>query len=221
MPDTTLVAEPRTTLGSRSSGRLRREGKVPAVVYGLGTDAVSITVPARDLQHILAGEAGANSLITLDVDGQSVLTLARQIHRHPTKGILVHVDFVRIDRDVAVSAEIPIHAIGEAEGVKDGGLLEQLLFQLTIEAMPENIPVAIEIDVSELAIGDQLRIEDITLPDGVTTQVEPDFVVAQVAAPRVTTEGVEGEAGEGVEGEAGEGGAEASADDAADDSGDE
>ena len=84
MPDTTLVAEPRTTLGSRPSGRLRREGKVPAVVYGLGTDTVSVTVPARELQHILAGESGANTLITLDVDGESVLTLARQIHRHPT-----------------------------------------------------------------------------------------------------------------------------------------
>jgi large subunit ribosomal protein L25 len=220
MPDITLASEPRSLLGSRNSGRLRREGKVPAVVYGLSTDAVSITVPARELQHILAGEAGANSLITLDVDGETVLTLARQIHRHPTRGILVHVDFVRIDRDVAVSAEIPIHLVGEAEGVKDGGLLEQLLFALTIEAMPGNIPLSIEIDVESLAIGDQLRVEDMPLPAGVATQAEPDFVVAQVAAPRVATEGG-GEEGEGVEGEAGEGGAEASADDAADDSGDE
>jgi large subunit ribosomal protein L25 len=187
MPDITLASESRTQLGSRPSGRLRREGKVPAVVYGLGTDSVSITVPARELQHILAGEAGANSLI---------------------------------DRDVAVSAEIPIHLVGEAEGVKDGGLLEQLLFALTIEAMPGNIPLSIEIDVERLAIGDQLRVEDIPLPDGVATQAEGEFVVAQVAAPRVATAG-EGEEGEGLEGEPGEGGAEASADDAADDSGDE
>ena len=221
MPDTTLATEPRTTMGSRPSGRLRREGKVPAVVYGLGTDTVSITVPARELQHILAGESGANTLITLDVDGTNVLTLARQIHRHPTKGILVHVDFIRIDRDVAVSAEIPIHLVGEATGVKDGGLLEQLLFHLTIEAMPGNIPVSIEIDVEALAIGDQLRVEDITLPEGVETQAEADFVIAQVAAPRVVTEDVEGEEGEALEGEAGEDGAEASADDASDDSGDE
>jgi len=222
MPDTTLLAEPRTLLGSRNSGRLRREGKVPAVVYGLGTDTVSVTVPARELQHILAGESGANTLITLDVDGKSVLTLARQIHRHPTKGILVHVDFIRIDRDVAVSAEIPIHLVGEATGVKDGGLLEQLLFHLTVEAMPGNIPVSIEIDVERLAIGDQLRVEDISLPTGVETQAEADFVIAQFAAPRVATEeGIEGEEGEGEEGEGGEGGAEASAEGAADDSGDE
>jgi large subunit ribosomal protein L25 len=222
MPDITLASEPRTQMGSRPAGRLRREGKVPAVVYGLGTDSQSITVPARELQHILAGESGANTLITLDVGGESVLTLARQIHRHPTKGILVHVDFVRIDRDVAVSAEIPIHLLGEAEGVKDGGLLEQLLFHLTIQAMPGNIPVSIEIDVESLAIGDQLRVEDISLPEGVATEVEAEFVVAQVAAPRVVSEAEEGEEGEGVEGEAGEGGAaEASADEASDDSGDE
>jgi large subunit ribosomal protein L25 len=220
MPDITLASEPRITRGSRPSGRLRREGKVPAVVYGLGTDTVSITVPARELQHILAGEAGANSLITLDVDGESVLTLARQIHRHPTRGELVHVDFVRISRDVAVSAEIPIHLVGEATGVRDGGLLEQLLFHLTIEAMPGNIPVSIEIDVTALAIGDQLRVEDIPLSEGVATQAEADFVVAQVAAPRVATEAEEGAEGEGVEGEAGEGG-EASDADASDDSGDE
>ncbi|HLM17543.1 MAG TPA: 50S ribosomal protein L25 [Acidimicrobiia bacterium] len=221
MPDTILATEPRTTLGSRPSGRLRREGKVPAVVYGLGTDTVSITVPARELLHILAGESGANTLITLDVGGKNVLTLARQIHRHPTKGIVVHVDFIRIDRDVAVSAEIPIHLVGEATGVKDGGLLEQLLFHLTVEAMPGNIPVSIEIDVERLAIGDQLRVEDIELPEGVETQAETDFVVAQVAAPRVGTEGVEGEEGEVLEGEAGEGGAEASDEDASDESGDE
>jgi large subunit ribosomal protein L25 len=220
MPDITLATEPRRELGSRPAGRLRREGKVPAVVYGLGADTVSVTVPSRELQHILAGESGANTLITLDVDGESVLTLARQIHRHPTRGELVHVDFIRIRRDVAVSAEIPVHLLGEATGVRDGGLLEQLLFQLTVEAMPGNIPVSIEIDVSELAIGDQLRVEDIPLPAGVETQAEPDFVVAQVAAPRVVTEAEEGEEGEAAEGEAAEGG-EAPAADASDDAGDE
>jgi large subunit ribosomal protein L25 len=218
MPDITLATEKRTELGSRPSGRLRRLGKVPAVVYGLGTDSVSITVPSRELQHILAGESGANTLITLDVDGESVLTLARQIHRHPTRGELVHVDFIRISRDTEVSAEIPVHLLGEPTGVRDGGLLEQLLFNLTVEALPGNIPVAIEIDVAALAIGDQLRVEDLPLPEGVVTHAESDFVIAQVAAPRIATEAEEGEEGEGAEGEAGEGegGAEAS-----DDAGDE
>jgi large subunit ribosomal protein L25 len=223
MPDITLTSESRTQLGSRPSGRLRREGKVPAVIYGLGTETVSITVPSRELQHILAGESGANTLINLDLDGESVLTLARQIHRHPTRGELVHVDFIRIRRDVAVSAEIPIHLVGEATGVKDGGLLEQLMFQLTVEAMPGNIPVSIEIDVSALEIGDQLHLDDVPLPEGVSTEVETDTVVAQVAAPRVATEAEEGEEVEGVEGEgeAGEGGAAEASTEASDDAGDE
>jgi large subunit ribosomal protein L25 len=218
MPDITLATEMRTQLGSRPAGRLRRQGKVPAVVYGLGADAVSVTVPSRELQHILAGESGANTLITLDVDGESVLTLARQIHRHPTRGELVHVDFIRIRRDVAVSAEIPLHLIGEPTGVRDGGLLEQLMFSLTVEAMPGNIPVAIEIDVAHLAIGDQLRVSEVPLAAGVAVQAEPETVIAQVAAPRLATEVEEGEVGEGEEGEGeaaaeGEaGGAEASGD---------
>jgi large subunit ribosomal protein L25 len=218
MPDITLATEKRTELGSRPSGRLRRQGKVPAVVYGLDTDSVSITVPARELQHILAGESGANTLISLEVDGESVLTLARQIHRHPTRGELVHVDFIRISRDIAVSAEIPVHLLGEPTGVRDGGLLEQLLFNLTVEAMPGNIPVSIEIDVTALAIGDQLRVEDLPLPVGVVTHAESDFVIAQVAAPRIATEAEEGEEGELGEGEAGEGEGTA---EASDDAGDE
>ena len=209
MADITLVAEQRPEKGSRPSGRLRRAGKVPAVVYGLGIDTLMVTVPARDLGHILAGESGANTLISLQVDGDDVLTLARQIQRHPTRGELMHVDFIRIRRDVAVSAEIPVHLVGEATGVRDGGLMEQLIFNLTIEAMPGNIPVSLEVDVSALAIGDQIHVRDVPLGEGVATQVEDDAVVAQVAAPRVVTEDEEGEAIEGEEGE--EGATEASA----------
>lgn len=201
MADITLVAEQRPEKGSRPSGRLRRAGKVPAVVYGLGVDTLMVTVPARELGHILSGKSGANTLISLEVDGDDVLTLARQIQRHPTRGELMHVDFIRIRRDVAVSAEIPVHLVGEATGVRDGGLLEQLIFNLTIEAMPGNIPVSLEVDVSALVIGDQVRVSDVPLGEGVATQVEDDTVVAQVAAPRVATE-EEGEAVEGEEGEA-------------------
>ena len=165
---------------------------------------MSVTVPARELGHILAGESGANTLITLTVDGEDVLTLARQIQRHATRGDLVHVDFVRISRDIAVSAEVPVHLVGEATGAKDGGILEQLVFTVTVEAMPGNIPVALEIDVEPLEIGDQRHAFDLTLPEGVTTQLDPETVIVFVAAPRVVTEEEEGEVGEeGAEGEEG------------------
>jgi len=204
MPDITLASEPRTELGSGPTGRLRKAGKVPAVVYGLGTDPVSITVPARDLSHVLGGESGANTLITLDLDGESVLTLARQIHRHPTRGEFVHVDFVRISRDVSVSAEIPVNLNNEPKGVRDGGLLEQLMFSLTIDAMPGNIPVSIEFDIAHLEINDQILVSGLPLPEGVTTPVDESQVVAQVTQRRIA--GVRGEDGEdGEDGEGGEG----------------
>jgi large subunit ribosomal protein L25 len=216
MPDdVVLVAEPRAERGSRPAGRLRRAGRVPAVVYGRGGETVAVTVPARELTHILAG--GANTLITLQVEGADQLALARQVQRHPTRGDLVHVDFVRVSTDVAISAEVALHLVGDAEGVRDGGLLEQSIFMLPIEAKPQDIPAQIEADVSALAIGDQLRVSDLTLPAGVTTTVDTDTLVAQVAAPRGLgvegEEGVEGEAGEGAEGgaeggEASEGGEE-------------
>ncbi|MEX1007319.1 MAG: 50S ribosomal protein L25 [Acidimicrobiia bacterium] len=210
MPDITLAAVPRSDLGSRPAGRLRREGFVPAVVYGLGNDTVTVTVPSRDLGRILSGESGANTLINLELGGDSMLTLVRQIQRHPTRDELVHVDFIRIRRDVAVAADVPLHLLGEPAGVRDGGLLEQLVFSVTVEAMPGNIPVVFELDVSELVIGDQRRASDLSLPADVTTQLDPETVVAQVAAPRVVVEEeveeepVEGEEGEAVEGAAAE-----------------
>ncbi len=221
MADIKLEAAARTDLGSRPSGRIRREGLVPAVVYGLGGDSVTISVPARELSHILSGESGANTLINLKVDGDEYLTLARQIQRHPTRGDLVHVDFVRIRRDVAVSAEVPLHLTGEPAGVRDGGLLEQLLFSLTVEAKPADIPTGVEADVSALNIGDQLRVAELPIPSGVSLQHEDDELVAQVVAPRVEVEEEPAEGEEGEEGEGGEGGeGEAPSADADGDSGD-
>jgi large subunit ribosomal protein L25 len=201
--DNTLVAEARTVIGSRPAGRLRREGKVPAVMYGLETDTANLTVPGRALDHILAGESGANTLITVKVNGEEHLTLARQIQRHPTRGDVLHVDFIRVRRDVAVAAEIPIHLVGEPEGVRDGGVLEQLVFTLSIEAKPEDIPPGVEVDVSAMNIFDQLRIEDLRLPAGVAVQHEPDELVVQIVMPRVVEEPEpeEAEEGEEVEGE--------------------
>jgi large subunit ribosomal protein L25 len=205
--DNTLIAEPRTVVGSRPAGRLRREGKVPAVMYGLETETANLTVPGRALDHILAGESGANTLITVRVNGEEHLTLARQIQRHPTRGDVLHVDFIRVRRDVAVAAEIPVHLVGEPEGVRDGGVLEQLVFTLSIEAKPEDIPPGVEVDIAAMNIFDQLRIEDLRLPAGVAVQHEPDELLVQIVMPRVVEEPEpeEAEEGEEVEGEVPEG----------------
>ncbi|HEV2309149.1 MAG TPA: 50S ribosomal protein L25, partial [Acidimicrobiia bacterium] len=194
-----LTAETRAERGSRPAGRLRRAGVVPAVVYGLGGDTVSVSVGSRDVTHILS--KGANTLITLRLAGDDQLTLARQVQRHPTRGDILHVDFVRVSTDVAVTAEVPLHLVGEPEGVRGGGLLEQLVFGLPIEARPQDIPTGIEADVSALEIGDQIRLSDLSLPPGVTPTIEADALIAQVVAPRV----VEEEVAEPAEGEAAEG----------------
>ena len=217
MPDATLSAKPRPDLGSRPAGRLRREGLVPAVVYGLGTDTLSVTVPARELQHILTGASGANTVITLQIDGDGgdQLALARQIQRHPVKGTVLHVDFVRIRADQTVVAEVPLHLEGEAEGVKNGGLLEQNLFAITVEALPADLPPAITYDVSTMDMGDQIRVGDLQVPASVTITIDADELVAQVVQPRgmdlgEEAEAAEGEAAEGDEGEAAAAGSEES-----------
>lgn len=215
MADVILKAEPRSNLGSRNAGRYRREGKLPAVVYGLDAETLSVLVSAHDLDYALHSESGSNTLITLKLEGEDdALALARQIQRHPTRNELVHVDFVRVRRDVAVAAEIPLTLEGEPQGAKEGGMLEQAIFTLAVEALPGNIPNEITADVSALGLGDQLHIEDLVIPTGVAVQHEPDELVAQVSVPRgledEEAEG-EGEEGEGVEGEEGAS-AEASSD---------
>ncbi len=200
MSTTELIAEPRVKEGSAQARRDRNAGRVPAVVYGHGADNISVTVDARELNHILASESGSNTLITLDIAGNKDTALARQIHRHPTKPFIYHVDFIRVNVNEEVEAEVTIHLTGEPEGVKDGGVLEQSSFSLTIKAKPTHIPNSLECDVSALKIGDHLTVADITLPEGVITEVEGEEVIATVAVPRVVEE--EPVAAEGEEGEA-------------------
>ena len=203
MADVTLTAEPRSAKGMGPAGRIRKEGLVPAVVYGLGEEAVSVTVPERELRHILAGESGSNTLITLKVGGNSQMTLARQIQRHPIKGNVTHVDFVRVRADQTIQAEIPVHLTGESEGAGRGGVLEQMIHTLTIEALPGDIPSSIEHDVTALEIGDQARVADLAIPAGVTVLQEAEEIVVQVSAPRVAEEAAPTEGEEGaVEGAA-------------------
>jgi large subunit ribosomal protein L25 len=205
--EVTLVADAGRPTGKSAARKIRREGKVPAIVYGLGADPEPVAVPSREFEHILHGAGGVNTLISLDLSGKQELVLARQLVRHPVRHNLVHVDFIRVSRDVAVAAEVPIHLIGEPQGVKDGGIVEQTNFTLSIEAKPAELPTGIEADVSHLAIGDQLLVGDLKLPPGVVTTQDPGELVAQVTQPRgmelpEEAEAAEGEEIEGAEGEA-------------------
>jgi large subunit ribosomal protein L25 len=206
MAEFVLAAETGRPKGSRAARRLRREGKIPGVIYGHGTEPVPVAVGARELRVALNGEAGANQLLSLDTGTGTYLTLARDMQRHPVAQTVTHVDFVIVRRDEVISADVPITLVGEALEVQHGdGLVEQQMFTLPINALPADIPSGLEADISELTIGGQVRVSDLTLPPGVTTEVEPETAVAIGQPPRVVVEEeVVGE-GEGEEGATEEG----------------
>ena len=209
MPDTLLPAQLRSDRCSRPAGRLRREGLVPAVVYGLGKDAIAVTVSAKALGGILHSRTGANTLITLQIDGSDHLALARQVVRDPVKGTLTHDDFVRVRADQTITAEVRLSLLGQPEGVAQGGMLEQLMHSLTVEGLPGQLPTEIEHDVTTLVLGDQLHVSDVQLPAGVVIANDPGELIAMISVPRGLAEG-EGEvaAVEGEEGAAAAEGAE-------------
>src|SRR3954462_15176181 len=207
MPEITLNADTGRTVGSRSSGRLRHAGKIPGVVYGHGMEPLPVAVDGRALRAALTTDAGLNALLSLEFEGTSHLTMAREIQRHPVRGTVVHVDFQIVRRDEVLSADVPIVLVGEAEQViRNDGLVDQSLYALTINATPDRIPNQIEVDVSGMTIGDTIRVGDLPLPDGVTTDVDPEeaVVIAQASALAAEAEALDAEAAEAAEGAGGE-----------------
>ena len=223
MAEITLQADVGRPTGTRVSKRLRAAGRVPGVVYGLDSDPVPVDVDWRELRQVLTGDAGLNALIDLQFGGHSELSIVKSLQRHPVHHTVTHVDFLLIRRDQEISVEVPIVLHGEAEEVlKEGGMVDQILTSLTVAAKPADIPNELGIDISELAVGDAIRVGDLTLPSGVTTEVDPEDPVVtasivQVDVPETEPaegeEGEEGAEGEGGEGAEGEGGGDESASD--------
>ncbi len=196
MPEVTLAAEAGREIGSSSTRRLRAQGKIPGVVYGHGSDPIPVAVGAREFQIAMSGEAGLNTLLSLEVGKGSYLTLARDIQRHPFRNVVTHVDFQIVRRDEVISAEIPINLVGEAIEVHHGdGVVDQQLFTLHIKAKPADIPPSVDIDISGLTIGGSLHVSDITIPGGVELETDPEATVVAGQPPRVQiTEEEEAEA---------------------------
>lgn len=216
MAEIQLVAETGRSAGTRESKRLRRDGKIPAVVYGHGTDPIPVAVDARELRHALNTEAGVNALVNLSINGTDHLTMARVLQRHPVRQSVTHVDFQIVNRDEVVSADVPFTLVGEATEVHNAdGVVEQALFSLTVNAKPGAIPSHIEVDISGLKVGDAIRVSDLSLPNGVTTDVDPEeaVVIAQgqqvdaelEAADAATAEAASEESAEAAAAEDGEG----------------
>jgi large subunit ribosomal protein L25 len=203
----TLTATVGRPTGSRNASRIRTEGLVPAVVYGLDTEPTTITVSWSDLRRILSTEAGLNALITLDVAGRRDLTIVKDLQRDPVRREVLHVDFLRVDPDAAVEVEVPVVTLGEAKEVENArGIVDQSLKTLTVRAKPGNIPNELTVDIGDLTVGSTITVADVALPEGVTTDLPDDAVVVVGVATRFTAEeeGVEAEGAEGVEGAEGE-----------------
>ncbi len=210
MEQVTLRADKRETSGTRPARRLRREGLVPAIVYGKGLDAMSVTVDSRALYGVLHTEAGLNALIKVEVEGANdVLTVAREVQRHPVRGDITHLDFIQVSLTEAIEAEVGIEYTGIPAGVREeGGFVETIGTSVMIEALITEIPSSIELDITDLDIGDSLKVADLPALDGVTYLDDEDRPLVTVLAPRLeeeVVEEVEGEEGELPEGEEGEG----------------
>jgi large subunit ribosomal protein L25 len=185
---TALSVQRRDPEGSRAARRLRRTGRVPGVVYGGGEDPVAFHVDSRVLRQALA-HAGAVLDLSIDGEGSSPVVL-KELSRHPVTGETQHVDLLRVRLDQAIQATVALELVGvdDAPGVKEGGILEQVTRELTIEALPTDIPDAIQHDVSGVQIGDTLTVEAVTPPAGVTLLDDPETVIATVTPPRLQVE---------------------------------
>lgn len=178
-----LQARTRVGSGKGEARSLRREGRVPAVAYGTGLNPTPLSVDALELYHALHTDAGTNAILRLDIAGDTHLTLAREIHRHPVKRHVLHVDFVAVSRDVKVTVDVPLRLEGEAPGVDEGGVADLVLFTLPVEVLPLEVPAEVVIDISSMQVGDVLRVEDLQLPEGVEALEDPERTVVTLTVP--------------------------------------
>lgn len=216
MAEITLTAERGRATGSSESRRLRAVGRIPAVVYGHGMEGISVSVDGRALRHALSGASGTNQLLELKIGSDTHLAMARVLQRHPVRHTVLHVDFQVVRRDEVISADVPIVLTGEAKSVeKEQGLVEQQLTSLTVNATPGRIPNSIEVDINDLKVGEGIRVGDLELPSGVTTDAPEDEIVVIASISTVAAEVAEvaeaeaeaaagAEAAEAVGAEAGE-----------------
>jgi large subunit ribosomal protein L25 len=196
-----LVVSERTKLGSSESRRLRKQGLVPGVLYGRETP-VAISIAERDLRTALTGAGGSHAVLDVAIDGGSAHSaILKEFQRDKIRGTITHVDLQEVRLDVPIQTAVSIVLVGDAVGVKEGGVLNQVANEVNIEALPLEVPQHLEADVSGLGVGDTLRLSDVVAPEGVTFLDDPDETV--IASVQMTREEVEEEAvAEGAEGEA-------------------
>jgi large subunit ribosomal protein L25 len=185
---TKLSISEREVSNSRATRRLRRQGQVPGVLYGGGDEAVPFVVDERDLRHALAARG---AVVELQLDGTGTPAVLQDAQRHPVRGHTMHVDFLRVNLNVAIHAVVTLELLGgeDAPGTKEGGVLEHVTREINIEALPNDIPERLELDVSKMDVNDTMFLSAVTAPAGVTILDDPDeTVVATLTPPKLQAE---------------------------------
>ena len=189
MASAQLNATPRSDVGKGVARSLRREGRIPAVIYGHAREPQPLAIDQRELDRLLSHIAAESTVIELSFDGTTSRTLIREIQRHPFKPQILHVDFQELVAGEKVTVDVPIILGGVPEGVRaEGGILDQTMRELTIHVDPAHIPNHIDVDVSALGIGDSVHVSDLSLPEGVEVLDDEDATICVVSAPRAVVE---------------------------------
>ena len=180
--DTVVAAEPRSSRGKNEARRTRVAGKIPAIVYGAFKDPQAVSVNPKDILKIIRGKSGHNAIFDLEISGvERTPVIVADEQYDPVKDTLIHIDLKRIDLTRKLRVSIPIHSHGEAKGVKQqGGVLDLVTRSIEIECIPDDIPNQFDVDVTELMIGNNIRVSDLKVADGIRVLTSPDAVIAHV-----------------------------------------
>lgn len=203
MSDSVLIAEAGRATGSAESRRIRREDRIPAVVYGQGMEPLSISVNRRDLRIALSGTAGMNTILDLTVNGNVYPAIVKEVQRHPVRRTVAHVDFIQIDLTEEITVSVPVRLEGEAKQVAmNNGLVDQQMMEIQVRTTPRNIPDELVIDINQMTVDTVITVADVDLPSGVTAVSAEDQTVVTVVTLRVAAEEPAAEEGEGEESDA-------------------
>jgi large subunit ribosomal protein L25 len=212
-----LPVAPRDVVG-KANRRLGAEGPIPAVLYGPELDPISIALARHEFELLMVHEALGSTILEVKVEGKkdTVNVIVKEIQTNPVSGRVRHVDLLAVDLKKTIQTSVPIHFVGDAAGVKEGGILTHALLEVLIEALPTELPDALEADITELDVGDNLHVSDLVVPDGVTVLSDTDLTICSITLAKIVEEpeveeeeeelepGLIGEEGEEVEGEGAE-----------------
>lgn len=181
--EATLKAEVREGTGTGAARKLRAAGQVPAILYGHGMDPLTISVSASDLLRLFHRVGGSNVLVGLEVDGSTHLAIPREVQRDHIHSRYVHVDFLAVRRDERITVNVEVHEVGASAGVRAGGVVEHHLREVLLECLPGDVPEVIEVDITDLEIGDMVKVGDVPAPTGATILTDPDTPVISIITP--------------------------------------